>query len=144
MKITQGSQVTVQCKVTDDTGVLLDDGHKPFTFLCGKSQTIAGLEKMLEGKESGYRGTFDVNPEDAYGLHRPELVFEAVRENLPEGLDIRLGMNLSPGGGEGRFNLKVVALTEQGVMLDGNHPLAGKRLHFEVEIISVENADVRT
>ena len=59
---------------------------------------------------------------------------------MPEGLDIRLGMNLSPGGGEGRFNLKVVALTEQGAVLDGNHPLAGKRLRFEVEIIGVENA----
>lgn len=141
MRITQGNQVTVRCRVMDDAGALLDDGHKPFTFVCGKGQTISGLEKMLEGKESGYQGAFDIAPEDAYGIHRPELVFEAVRENLPEGMDIQPGMNLSPGGSEGRFQLKVIALTEQGAMLDGNHPLAGKRLSFEVEVISVESTD---
>lgn len=141
MRIAQGNQVTVRCRVTDESGVLLDDGSKPFTFVCGKGQVIAGLERVLQGKERGYRGTFDVIPEDAYGIHRPELVFEAVRENLPEGMDIQLGMNLSPGGGAGRFNLKVVALTEDGAMLDGNHPLAGKRLGFEVEVMNVENTD---
>ena len=141
MQIDQGKQVTVRCRVTDDTGALLDDDHKPFTFVCGKGQVITGLEKALEGKECGYRGTFDVAPEDAYGNYRTELVFEAVRENLPEGMDIRLGMNLSPGGSDGRFQLKVVALTEHGAMLDGNHPLAGKHLSFEVEVISVESTD---
>lgn len=141
MRITQGSQVTLRCRVMDDAGALLDDGHKHFTFVCGKGQTIVGLERVLEGKECGYRGAFDVAPEDAYGIHRPELVFEAVRENLPEGMEIHPGMNLSPGGGEGRFHLKVVALTERGALLDGNHPLAGKRLSFEVEVINVESTN---
>jgi len=141
MRIIQGSQVAVRCRVTDDTGALLDDGCRPFIFVCGKGQAIAGLERVLEGKESGYRGAFDVKPEDAYGVHRPELVFEAVRENLPEGLDIRPGMNLSPGGSENRFSLKVLALTERGALLDGNHPFAGRHLSFEVEVINVQNTD---
>lgn len=140
MRIAQGSRVTVLCRVVDGTGVLLDDGQKPFTFVCGKGQAIAGLERALEGKERGYRGAFDVAPEDAYGIHRPELVFEAVRENLPEGMDIQPGMNLSSGGSDGRFQLKVVALTERGAVLDGNHPLAGKRLAFDVEVLKVERA----
>ncbi len=143
MRITQGSQVTVRCRVMDDAGTLLDDGHKPFTFVCGKGQAIAGLERMLEGKESGHRGTFDVAPEGAYGVHRPELIFETMRENLPEGMDIQPGMNLTPGGSDGRFQLKVVSLTERGAVLDGNHPLAGRRLSFEVEVISVESTDAK-
>ena len=53
---------------------------------------------------------------------------------------IRPGMHLSPGGGEGKFQLKVVSLTERGAMLDGNHPCAGKHLAFDVEVVNVESA----
>ncbi len=138
MQITDGSRVTLRCRVTDLSGKVLDDGSKPLVFVCGKQQVIAGLEDQLKGKESGFRGRIELSPEQAYGLYRQELVFEAVRENLPASLDIRPGMNLSPGGGAGKFQLKVVSLTERGAILDGNHPCAGKHLIFDVEVINVE------
>jgi FKBP-type peptidyl-prolyl cis-trans isomerase 2 len=65
-------------------------------------------------------------------------VFEAVRENLPEGITLEPGVVLEPGGAAGRFQLRVVALTERGAMLDGNHPLAGKDLDVEVEVLAVD------
>src|SRR3990167_8725368 len=122
MRAIRGSKVTLKCRVTDrDQNALLDDGSKPMSFVVGMGQVVAGLEKAIEGKEAGYRNQFTLDAEDAYGLYRPELVFEAVRENLPPGLDIQPGMNLSPSGSDGRFQLKVLSLTEQGAMLDGNH-----------------------
>ncbi len=106
----------------------------------GKQQLIAGLEDKLKGKEAGFQGRIEMPPEQGYGPYRPELVFEAVRENLPANLDIQPGMDLSPGGSAGKFNLKVVALTERGDMLDGNHRFAGKHLLFDVEVIRVDPA----
>ena len=139
-QITDGSRVTLQCRVTDSAEEVLDDGSQPLVFVCGKQQVIAGLEDTLKGKETGFQGRIELSPEQAYGSYRPELVFEAVRENLPANLDIQPGMDLSPGGSAGKFNLKVVALTERGAMLDGNHRFAGKHLVFDVEVIHVEPA----
>ncbi len=137
-QITDGSRVTLHCRVTDSAGEVLDDGSKPLVFVCGKQQVIAGLEDKLKGKESGFQGRIELSPEQAYGPYRQELVFEAVRENLPADMEIRPGTHLSPGGSEGKFQLKVVSLTESGAMLDGNHPCAGKHLAFDVEVIKVE------
>lgn len=136
--IAEGSRVTLHCRVFDSAGTLLDDGNKPLAFVCGRQQLIAGLEDRLKGKQAGYRGRVELSPEEAYGPHRKELVFEAVRENLPPDLELQPGMLLSPGGSDGKFQLKVVALTERGAMLDGNHQYAGKHLSFEVEVIAVE------
>ena len=137
-QISNGSRVTVRCRVTDNTGTELDDGSKPLLLICGKQQVIPALEAALLGHQPGFMTRIALAPEQAYGMHRPELVFEAVRENLPPGLDIQPGMDLSPGGSAGRFNLKVVALTERGAMLDGNHRFAGKHLVFDMEVLSVE------
>lgn len=137
-KITEGCRVTLRCRVTDSAGEILDDGSKPLVFVCGEQQVIAGLEEQLRGKERGFLGRITLSPDQAYGPYRPELVFEAVRENLPDNLEIRPGMQLSPGGSEGKFQLKVISLTERGAMLDGNHPCAGKHLIFDVEVVDVE------
>ena len=137
-QITDGCKVTLRCQVASSDGEVLDDGSKPLVFVCGKQQVIAGLEDQLKGKKPGFQGRIELSPDQAYGPYRHELVFEAVRENLPANLDIRPGMYLSPGGGEGKFQLKVVSLTERGAMLDGNHPFAGKHLVFDVEVIAVE------
>lgn len=137
MQIEEGSRVTLRCKVTDSAGDVLDDGNTPLVFVCGRQQLIVGLEDRLKGQAAGYRGRIELPPENAYGPYRPELVFEAVRENLPKDLDIQLGMILSPGGGAGKFQLKVVALTGRGAMVDGNHPCAGKHLVFDVEVMNV-------
>lgn len=139
-QIADGSRVTLRCRVTDVAGEVLDDGDKPLVFVCGRQQLIAGLEEELKSKQAGFRGRIELTPDQAYGCYRQELVFEAIRENLPAGLDIQPGMVLSPGGSAGKFGLKVLALTERGAMLDGNHRFAGKHLVFDVEVIGVETA----
>lgn len=140
--IAQGSRVTLKCRIVDSGGEVLDDGSEPLVFVCGRQQVVAGLEQQLRGRVPGYQGRIELEPAQAYGPYRRELVFEAVRENLPADLDIQPGMVLSPGGGEGKFQLKVISLTERGAMLDGNHRYAGKHLTFEVEVMAVEPGEV--
>jgi FKBP-type peptidyl-prolyl cis-trans isomerase 2 len=77
-----------------------------------------------------------LSAEQAYGPHRPELVFEVVRDNLPAGVEIRPGMRFNPGGQRGRFQLRVIELTERGALMDANHPYAGKALRFELAVLS--------
>ncbi|MBI5279893.1 MAG: FKBP-type peptidyl-prolyl cis-trans isomerase [Burkholderiales bacterium] len=139
-RIADGSRVTLRCRVTDEAGQVLDEGARPLVFVCGRHQLIAGLEEKLQAKEPGFQGRIELSPQEAYGPYRKELVFEAVRENLPADLDIQPGMVLSPGGSGGKFALRVLSLTDRGAMLDGNHRLAGKHLTFDVEVLSVEPA----
>lgn len=137
MQVEHGSHVRFRSVVNDVAGNCIGDGTQVFEFTVGRDQTIPGIERAVHGRLAGDRLQFTCAPEDAYGLHRPELVFEAVHANLPPNLELKPGAMLSPGGGEGRFHLKVLELTENGARLDGNHPLAGQTLHFDLEIISV-------
>lgn len=128
---------TVRCTVHDDAGNLISLGEQPFSFTPGRNETIAGIERAVADCCAGDRLRFVCEPDDAYGLHRPELVFETLRENLPPDVNLTPGTMLSPGGSNGRFQLKVLELTELGARLDGNHPLAGVTLHFDLEVIAV-------
>jgi len=137
MLISEGNTVTVRCVLRDSAGQLVDRGEQPLTFKFGRGEVIAGLEAVLHGRGAGYRGRHPIAAADAYGEHRPELVFEAVRENLPPDLALEPGLVLEPGGANGRFRLTVLSLTERGALLDGNHPLAGTDLDVEVSVLEV-------
>lgn len=135
--ITEGHSVTLRCRLCNDAGDILDRGEHARTITIGHDEIIPGLEALLRGRHAGYRGRHRIAASLAYGEHRSELVFEAVRENLPAGVELFPGAVLEPGGAAGRFQLRVVSLTERGAMLDGNHPLAGQDLEAEIEIIDV-------
>jgi len=137
MKAEKGCDVLARCAVRDMDGNVVDRGEKPFRFSIGAYGVIVGIEQAVIGHARGDRIRFTCAPEDAYGPYRPELVFEAVRENLPPGLELEPGMVLSPGGSNGRFHLKVLEVTDKGVRVDGNHPLAGQALSFDLEILDV-------
>ncbi|MDZ7852426.1 MAG: FKBP-type peptidyl-prolyl cis-trans isomerase [Halomonas sp.] len=133
------------CEITADYVLTDEDGERlaastletPLRYVHGTGQMLPALEAALEGHQAGDVLSVTLKPEQAYGPHRPELVFEAVRDNLPPGQEIRVGMTLTPGGQRGKFSLKVVGLTERGAMLDGNHPLAGRTVTWEIHILDV-------
>lgn len=137
MQIDIGCQVVARGVARNAEGDIVLADEQPFRFTVGRGETIIGIERAVIGHRAGEHVRFACLPEDAYGLHRSELVFEAVHANLPPNLELTPGAMLSPGGSEGRFHLKVLELTENGARLDGNHPLAGMTLHFEIEIIEV-------
>lgn len=134
--IREGCTVTVRCIARDEQQETIDGGQRPRRFMVGRGEVIDGIDRAVVGRRAGERWAFVCPPEDAYGLHRPELVFEAVRENLPANLQLEPGAIVESGGA--RFPLKVIEVTQRGARLDGNHPLAGKTLHFDLEVLAVE------
>lgn len=134
-------QVTADYRLTDELGDVLDQSpdSEPLRYLHGTGQLLPGLEAAMEGCQISDQVTVTLMPDQAFGEHRSELVFEAVRDNLPEGVELRPGITLTPGGQQGRFSLRVVSLTEKGAMLDGNHPYAGKTLTWELKITHLED-----
>ncbi|WP_404416320.1 peptidylprolyl isomerase [Marinospirillum sp.] len=139
MKISNSTQVTADYHLLNEEGQCLNPDAQTLHFQPGKKQLLPALEEQLLGCEVGDSKRITLEPEQAFGPHRPELVFEAVKEHLPPG-DIQPGMTFSPGGQQGKFTLRVVKLTEQGALLDGNHPLAGQTLTWEIEVQKVEPA----
>lgn len=141
MNISPSTQVTAQYRLYNEQGDCLnpEPGEQILRFQPGKGQALAALEAALLGCSEGDEKRITLDADQAFGPHRPELVFEAVQEHLPPG-NIYPGMTFSPGGQQGKFSLRVVKLTEQGALLDGNHPLAGQTLTWEVSIEKVEAA----
>ena len=144
IRISRGARVTMRMQARDETGAAINallgvPEDEVFSFVHGDGRLPPPLELALYGLEGGERARIELPPENAFGPRRPELVFEAIRENLPDGTELVPGMPLYANGGErGVFHLMVVELTEKGAILDGNHPLAGRTLHFDIGILTVE------
>lgn len=142
MPITKNSVVAFAYTLTGDDGEVIDsaDTQNPLAYLHGYGQLISGMENALTGREVGDRFSIDLPPEDAYGVYDDELT-GAVPRAAFEGVDeVEVGMQFQmefPGG------LKVVTVTDvnlRHVTVDGNHPLAGETLHFDIEVVAVRPA----
>jgi FKBP-type peptidyl-prolyl cis-trans isomerase SlyD len=140
VKAAQGRIVSLHYTLTDDLGVVLDSSSEPFAYLHGYGNIIQGLETALEGNEAGFSGAVRVLPADAYGEYNPQAVFEVPREQFPPGEDIREGMQVQGEGPHGVLNFTVVDVSDRSVVLDANHPMAGKTLNFQVEVLEVRDA----
>lgn len=142
MKATQGRVVSLHYTLTDDHGLELDSscGREPFAYLHGYGNIIRGLEVGLEGSEAGFLSNIKVVPADGYGEYNPEAVFEVPRGQFPPGEEIQVGMQVQGEGEHGMLNFTVVEVNGEGVVLDANHPMAGKNLNFAVEVLEVREA----
>jgi FKBP-type peptidyl-prolyl cis-trans isomerase 2 len=131
-KIKMHYTMEVEGKVIDSTR-----NRQPFEFVDGKDPIIPGLEAEMKGLKAGDHKEFTVTSENAFGSHEAAAVIRIPRKNLPEG-DIKPGMTYTTKG-EGARPMRGVVQTVEGdiVVLDFNHPLAGKELHFEIDIIEV-------
>ena len=142
MKAVQGMVVSMHYTLTDENGEVLDSsrGGEPFNYLHGHRNIIPGLERAIEGAEAGFKSKLMVVPADGYGEKNPEAVFEAPREHFPPEMKLDVGARVYADGPNGPITLTVVKMTDTGAVLDANHPLAGKTLHFDVEISTVRAA----
>ena len=127
--------------LTDQSGKQLDSsrGSHPLTFLSGVGQIIPGLEKVLIEMKSGECKNVTVLHQEAYGVFNQSLVYKVSRGQLPS-QEIKLGDVFATGEGATYQEVMVVDLTDEFAMLDGNHPLAGKDLTFDVEITATRVA----
>ncbi|QIT54914.1 peptidylprolyl isomerase [Aquisalimonas sp. 2447] len=142
MKITTDTVATIDYALRNQAGELVDSSAAsgPMLYLHGYRHVLPALESAVEGRSAGEHLVVELEPEDAYGAHQENLVFEAKREVLPEGLELAEGKRLTSGSHGRKFSLRVVRLTDDGAILDGNHPLAGQRLTFELTIREVRAA----
>ena len=129
--------VSMHYTLTNDAGEVLDSsqGQDPLVYLHGVGNIIPGLEDALAGKTSGAKVKASIVPEDGYGIRQEEMI-QAIPRDMFSAEDIQPGMVFQAEG----HMLTVVSVTDAEVTVDGNHPLAGQTLHFDVEIIEVRPA----
>ncbi|MFC4727708.1 FKBP-type peptidyl-prolyl cis-trans isomerase [Coralloluteibacterium thermophilus] len=142
MEIAQNSVATFHYTLTDDAGAVLDtsSGREPLAYLHGAGNIVPGLESALEGKKAGDRLKVDVKPEEGYGVRHEQLVQQVPREAFQGVEDVQVGMQFQAQTQGGALSVVVTEVKDGIVTVDGNHPLAGKTLHFEVEITDVRAA----
>lgn len=135
-----GQTVKVHYTGTLEDGTQFDSsaGREPLEFTLGAGQVIPGFEQALAEMEVGETKTVNIPVDQAYGAHQPELVQQVERSQIPSEIELAVGVQLQAQGPEGQvFRLVVTELADDSVTLDGNHPLAGKALTFELELVEI-------
>lgn len=142
MQIAHHKVVSIHYTLTNEQGEVLDRSteSEPLAYLHGEGNIIRGLEKALEGRGIGERVNVTVVPSDGYG-ERDESMVQAVPKSAFEGVDdIQPGMQFQAQSDEGIQLVTVISVENETVTLDGNHPMAGITLIFDVEISAVRDA----
>jgi peptidylprolyl isomerase len=138
----RGDTVHVHYRGTLADGSEFDSsaGSDPISFTIGAGEVIPGFESAVEGMGTGEKKTHTIPADDAYGERRDELVFTVAREQMPPGSEVEVGDMLRIGFPDGsNAAVSVAALDDASVTLDANHPLAGKDLTFELELVSIDS-----
>ena len=142
MQIAQDSVALIEYTLTNDEGDVIDSsvGGEPLAYLHGHHNIIPGLEKALAGKTVGDSLKVSIEPAEGYGEFNAEMV-EVVPRNMFAGVDdIEVGMQFQAQTGQGMQVITVSAIEGDEVTIDGNHPLAGQTLHFDVTVKEVRAA----
>jgi FKBP-type peptidyl-prolyl cis-trans isomerase SlyD len=134
--------VSLHYTLRDEQGQVVDtsSGRAPLTYLHGKGNIIPGLEQALAGRSAGDKLDVTVAPEAGYGLRDERLVQIVARAKFGEVQDLAPGMQVRASGPQGARLVTVVRVDRDFVTVDGNHPLAGRTLHFSLEIAEVRKA----
>ena len=140
MNITKDTVVTLSFRATDAQGKLLEDGKTPRSYLHGGyGNTLAGIEQALEGQAAGFQTTVKLAPADAFGERDETLVTTMPKAEFPPG--VKVGGQLEGYDDQGRQQVfTVMKIKGDTVMLDGNHPLAGQTLTFQLKVLDVQAA----
>lgn len=143
--IAAGKEVSLEYTLRLETEEVIESnvGEKPLTYVHGRNQIIPGLESALEGMQVGDRKEVTVLPEDAYGPVMPEAFQEVPRDRIPADAQ-RVGARLQGRDPSGQVvHARVAQVKEQSLILDFNHPLAGKTLIFAVKVVGIAEPPTR-
>ena len=138
MQIADNTAVSIHYTLTNDDGETLDSsiGSDALTYLHGKGNIIAGLEQALNGKAVGDKFNVRIEPEEAYGLFMEERI-QVVPRQLFQGIDdLEVGMQFHADVGI----ITIIDIDGNDITIDGNHPLAGVALTFDVEVVDIREA----
>ncbi|MEP4486130.1 FKBP-type peptidyl-prolyl cis-trans isomerase [Marinobacter alexandrii] len=142
MNIGRDTIATFHYSLKDDSGVELESSQdaQPTAYLHGANNIIGGLEEALEGHVAGDSVSVTLEPEKAYGLRRPEQLQKVPVKHLVFKGKLRPGMSVHLNTSEGRRPVSVTKVGRHSAEIDTNHPLAGKTLHFAIDILDVRQA----
>jgi len=143
MQISDNTVVTLDYTLTDDDGNILDStqGQGDFAYLHGASNIIPGLENALAGKVAGDEVKVHIEPAEGYGEQMDEMVQVVPRDMFQVEEEINLGMQFQAQSSSGQMVVVTVTdITDDNITVDGNHPLAGTPLNFEVKVMDVREA----
>jgi peptidylprolyl isomerase len=133
-----GDTISVSYTGTFENGEVFDtsDGHPPLKFTVGAGQLIAGFDKAVLGMKTGDKKSFTVSPEEGYGEHRNDLIIDMPRTYIPPDMDLYEGLQVQLQDNAGNpIPAIVTAIGDDAVKMDVNHPLAGKTLSFDIEVV---------
>ena len=142
MQVADNMAVSIHYTLTDDDGEVLDSsiGDEALVFLQGSGNIISGLENAMVGKVVGDKFNVRIAPEDAYGELMEDMI-QVISRDMFEGIDdIEVGMQFHADVSSGSGIVTVVSIDDDNITIDGNHPLAGLALTFDVEVIDVRPA----
>jgi len=140
MKIEKDTVVSLRFKVADANGKLIEESRTPMVYLHGGyDNTLPKIEEALEGKGAGYQVVLALQPEDAFGVRDESLVRTIPKKEFPPGVKVGGQLEGSTDAGEPHV-FHVMKIKGDTVHLDGNHPLAGKALRFQLNVTGVRAA----
>ena len=126
-------------QLKDGTVFDSSEGREPLSFTIGENQVIPGFESGVIGMKESEKKKLHIPADDAYGQVTDDLVYEVNRDQVPADINLEVGLPLQLRSNEGQsLNVVVTNLTDDKVTLDGNHPLAGKDLTFEVTMVEIQ------
>ncbi|GAA4867746.1 peptidylprolyl isomerase [Luteimonas vadosa] len=142
MEITDGRVATIHYTLTDDGGHVIDKSaaDAPLSYLHGAGNIVPGLEHALAGKQVGEKLEVDVPPEQGYGPYHDGLVQDVPHAAFPDIGAVKPGMQFEARTERGPMVVTVTQVGEETVTVDGNHPMAGKTLHFAVQVAGIREA----
>jgi FKBP-type peptidyl-prolyl cis-trans isomerase SlyD len=142
MQIAPNTVASFHYTLTNDAGEVLDSsrGREPLSYLHGAGNIVPGLEEAMAGRGVGDSFKVDVAPEDGYGVHHEGLVQDVPRAAFQGVDEIQPGMSFQASTPQGVHSVTVTKVGKDTVTVDGNHPLAGQTLHFDVEVTEVREA----
>lgn len=143
MEIEKHAVVTIDFELKDDDGNVIDasSGGEPMLYLHGTSNIIEGLEKALAGKKAGDSLSIAIPPKEGYGVHDETRIQSVPRDMFEDQSLVKVGEQFMAEGPNGEhLTITITEVTDDKVVIDGNHPLAGKNLNFKIEIKDVRKA----
>jgi peptidylprolyl isomerase len=135
----QGDKVKVHYTGRLKDGTVFDssENREPLEFTLGNGQMIPGFEKAVDGMSVGEERTAEIVADDAYGQRQDNMVVNVPKEQVPEGIQPQVGQQLAINRGGQNIPVVVADITETEVILDANHPLAGKDLVFDIKLMEI-------
>ena len=139
MPATNGDTVRVHYTGTLDDGTVFDSSRErdPLEFVLGQGSLIPGFESAVEGREAGEKVCVTLPPDKAYGDVDRELIFTVARAQVPSHIPLEVGVPLQLSNEQGQMDVTITEVGADEITLDANHPLAGKTLTFEIEIVEI-------